>query len=965
MNPEFPHFDEPNQHEGGGANTDLETVPEEVPTKRAQVGKRFLQAAILTGALLQAGDQGGAVGFGKLTAEELQPKKRTEQYMGDEFKAYSPAEFLSGCETSPIEFIKYFPQFHGKPEVARQTIEMLLQKRPDVLVYGARWLGPYKTQDLLLEAASRVIKRDMASAKGQLRSDVLLEAAEEIASVPGGEQLLLQAYKLCGANPIMRGILIRHIETYYRFESFRPAIEKDSRQAALQEPGVWIFDEQLKSIEKINPPWFLEHLTIALQTLAHQSPVTLFNSAEVLSRYPVYTEALKTALPSYAENYPDDYLQRRNAFRGIVPGYDSYVRRAVEHAVTKKPDLLLLHPELYADLPDHERWHQKGAEGCAVDPENAVCVLSEYGSIIDKPWGKRLLDRAARTGYKDVLATNAWRGGPEVSSDFEAEATRVAFQTALDRSDPEAILKSGAESLSYPFAREYVSKAVDLNPFYAVRLNPNTLLKLDSRVARWLASLNETDRHELEFPAAFAYVEELMSGAVKISDVKRLTQDEDAFFRHLMKKKASGTKFGWQNIDNALSESALRYVHSVNDAHELTDAKRFEGVESLTPSELYTTIVYGEQEIYTSSFNGLLTRCLRKMARENIDGYKLVEQNNFNHFRSFVKMLAGYGRLGDFLTTMSEPQRQELMLRFVKDVHNEPNALKEAVTIADAFESLGERPAVMEVVEREIKKQYTDASGRGDIHAQRIYGLLASIYSHKGGMDKNWLDAMAERYKLESQSELETKDVFNSKGENNQRYYFYNDEDGKSSFASFMAQYRGRPGWKVMPYADFVVVEKTALGKKVRIVANRPEVESSQSLDTYVKELGVEPQVIVHRGHSFHAPKTIEEIKPTAKLVWLGSCGGYNALDEVYAHTPNGLVFSTKATGVKAVNDPILAILNEQILLQQNEGKLDLYKVWQIAEQRLGRNKDFASYVPPYRNLAAMFLKAYNRGETN
>lgn len=805
----------------------------------------------------------------------------------------------------------------------------------------------------------------MAAKKGNMRSDVLLEAAEDIASVPGGEQLLLQAYELCGANPILRGILVRHIETYYRFESFRPAIEKDSRQAVLQAPGVWIFDQQLTSIEKVNPPWFTEHLTLALQTLAHQSPVTLFSSADTLSRYPVYAEALKAALPAYAENYSDDYLQRRSAFKDVVPGYDSYLRRAVEHAATKKPDLLLLHPELYADLPDRERWYQKGAEGCAVDPENAVCVLSEYGAIINKPWGKHLLDRAARTGYRDVLATNAWRGSKEASSDFEAEATRIAFQTALDRSDPEAILKSGAESLSYPFAREYVSKAVDLNPFYAVKLNPNTLLKLDSRVARWLASLNEADRYELEFPAAFAYVEELMSGAVKISDVRGLVQDEGAFFRHLMQKKASGTRLGWQNIDSALSESALRYVHHVNDAHELTDAKRFEKVESLTSSELYTTIVYGEQEIYTSSFNGLLTRCLRKMADERVNGYTLLEQNKFNHFRSFVKMLAGYGRLGDFLATMSEPQRQELMLRFVKDVHNEPNALEEAVTIADAFESLGERPAVMEVVEGEIKKQYTDARRRGDVHAERIYGLLASIYSHKGGMDKKFLDSMAERYKLESQSELDVKDVFNAKGENNQRYYFYDDEDGKASFASFMAQYRGRPGWKVTPYADFVVVEKSVLGKKVRIVANRPEVESSQTLDVFVKELGIEPQVVVHRGHSFHASKTIEEIKPTAKLVWLGSCGGYNALDEVYIHAPNGLVFSTKATGVKAVNDPILAILNEQILLQQNEGRLDLYKVWQIAEQRLGRNKDFASYVPPFRNLAAMFLKAYNRGAVN
>lgn len=144
MNPEFQHFDGPNEPDHD-VNSDPEAVPEEAPTKRAQVGKSFLKAVVLTGALLQFGDSGGAANMGGgLTAEELQPKKRAEQYKGDELKTYTPTEFLHGCEASPIEFIKYFPQFHGKPEVARQAIDILLRERPDALIYGVRWLGPYK-----------------------------------------------------------------------------------------------------------------------------------------------------------------------------------------------------------------------------------------------------------------------------------------------------------------------------------------------------------------------------------------------------------------------------------------------------------------------------------------------------------------------------------------------------------------------------------------------------------------------------------------------------------------------------------------------------------------------------------------------------------------------------------------------------------------------------------------------------
>jgi hypothetical protein len=67
----------------------------------------------------------------------------------------------------------------------------------------------------------------------------------------------------------------------------------------------------------------------------------------------------------------------------------------------------------------------------------------------------------------------------------------------------------------------------------------------------------------------------------------------------------------------------------------------------------------------------------------------------------------------------------------------------------------------------------------------------------------------------------------------------------------------------------------------VILYANKPEYDGSDSerngivdIQNAMKQLGQQetPNIIVHRGHSYHAQKTIKNISTNAQIVFLGSC---------------------------------------------------------------------------------------------
>jgi hypothetical protein len=147
---------------------------------------------------------------------------------------------------------------------------------------------------------------------------------------------------------------------------------------------------------------------------------------------------------------------------------------------------------------------------------------------------------------------------------------------------------------------------------------------------------------------------------------------------------------------------------------------------------------------------------------------------------------------------------------------------------------------------------------------------------------------------------------------------------------------------------------------------NRPfsepdDEKAQQALQRYLDSMDVHPTVIIHRGHSYHLPTTLEHINEYHKVVILGACGAYQHLATVLNHSPNAHIVSSKQIGAGKVNGPILKAFNNTLLQGQD---IDWVSMWADLGKQFATSPEarklFDDYVPPYKNMGALFLKAYN-----
>nr|HQE13040.1 hypothetical protein [Flavipsychrobacter sp.] len=199
-----------------------------------------------------------------------------------------------------------------------------------------------------------------------------------------------------------------------------------------------------------------------------------------------------------------------------------------------------------------------------------------------------------------------------------------------------------------------------------------------------------------------------------------------------------------------------------------------------------------------------------------------------------------------------------------------------------------------------------------------------------------------------------------------EQFYFYGDEDGKSSYSSFLTNFKDGK-WKVTPSQYWTTITST-VGKPVTIFANLPltepqDEEAQKKLAEYLQTQQIYPTIIVHRGHSYHLPTTIDGLTKNTRIVMLGSCGGYHNLGTVLDKSPDAHIISSKQVGAMAINEPIIKAINNRLL----EGKdVDWINMWNdltgyFSSKPQAQKTLFSDYVPPHKNLGAIFIKAYRR----
>ena len=465
------------------------------------------------------------------------------------------------------------------------------------------------------------------------------------------------------------------------------------------------------------------------------------------------------------------------------------------------------------------------------------------------------------------------------------------------------------------------------------------------------------------------FTEQIVNNELTIDDILAKRKKVNDYFQLLVnsvmsneQKKEQGDIPEFETaLLNALSEKSLDfYVKKLNDLHSSPDAVRFQSVQSLRAQDLYYVIVSADEEMYTSTYLGLYKRLLSHFKDQSADSILSLVHND--KFRRFMRIAATYNTLTDFLHFMSPERSRSVIHSFISDIedNDEDEAVANATDVADAFITFSKDPLFNTYAKQELEDGLKKSRQRDRNQIIRLYSILQRVYDLvNNDQSANNLSA---NYKSLSFSSLKDK-----KGTITELVLFYGDEDGKSSYASFMSLFKDKTQWDVSVNDSWATISSLQ-GQPIKIYANLPlntedekDIAAQEALADYLKKQSIQPSILIHRGHSYHLPTTLKYLDPSVKLAILGSCGGYKNMKKIMELNPDVHIIASKQVGSMAVNDPLLRHLNNDLA----EGKnIDWVVFWDELSETFKNDanvsKLFEEYIPPYKNVSSYVIRLYN-----
>ncbi len=545
---------------------------------------------------------------------------------------------------------------------------------------------------------------------------------------------------------------------------------------------------------------------------------------------------------------------------------------------------------------------------------------------------------------------------------------RDFIYTEMSKREPAIMIKRLAEFANEPAADVAIAGAAKVVPQEVYNFASSSNYTLKGAVLRSKDPLVQTivrvSRESNSPLKAMPFLNDIYTGKLTIQEVDKITADPDLFYLNLVRLKIENPTLADDTYTGELQYRGLKYVREMNDLHEEKDPIRFRCIENFPPEALYFIMVYGQDEIYTSSFLGTYRRMIERMAPRK--GNELLDTLHYDRFRTFIRMCAGYNTLSNFLSTMDEEHKTSVMKDFIAGLEKgKENDLEDAVDVADAFGSINDT-ALASFLQNEVKKNYENAYKVRSKKGVIIYGLLSTLFEGMRSADNDeQANQQSQLLDLPPINLVQYKNLVNDSGVVVEQFFFYGDEDGKNSYASFLGNFKdGR--WKITSN-DYWTTIRSVSGKPIVVYANLPlaepqDEEAQGKLEDYMKQQNIHPTIIVHRGHSYHLPLTIEWMAKQNRIVMLGSCGGYHNLSTVLDHCPNANIISSKQVGAMNVNEPIIKTINDQLLAGKDINWISTWRsLNSYFSSRKGLQALFNDYVPPHKNLGAIFIKAYRK----
>lgn len=601
-------------------------------------------------------------------------------------------------------------------------------------------------------------------------------------------------------------------------------------------------------------------------------------------------------------------------------------------------------------------------------PSNLPVLLNVFDAAIQQD--KQMLSIASLVDKQEyevsnmLLLSEAFTGNPglvEVKNRIVLKFANLypekVFATLRD--NPEVPFRDSLIKIAgYKHPRQlYDYAAADNKLGYAIR-------SIDDPFIRTVSKMAKSTSGQLYFP----FLDNLLKGRQTLEEIDAVKDDPVKYYKLLVKTKLDyvqrqleGEKVLEMKALSAMlmNKAVDNFIKPINDLHDLENLSvRFAALNPLTAEELYYLVIAGERDLYTSSYvKGVYPRMMQKIGNR---GDSLLMSVGFDHFKKFIKMAAGYNMLQNFLSSFPEQDKaQVLMTAFVNNL-DKSEGLEDGVDVADSYASITEtmKPVADQML-LNVKRNYQEAARNNNKRGMVMYDLLYKLFQSSTDSTIN----LSQEFNIPPVYGVNYKSLAGGSdtGRVVIQVFFYGDKDGRGNYANFVPQFSSDL-WRRAETKQWISFTSTK-GKPIMIFANKPLDEASGEVDraqadlcSYLSEKELNPTVVIHRGHSYYAPYTIEQLAPTAKVVFLGSCGGYHLIHDVLARAEDAHIIASKQIGKQIINQPLIDMMMENLRMGKN---IDWIPFWRDFEKRFKSVEGFGDYIPPHKNLGAIFIKAY------
>ncbi|MGG9961834.1 hypothetical protein [Ferruginibacter sp. SUN106] len=550
--------------------------------------------------------------------------------------------------------------------------------------------------------------------------------------------------------------------------------------------------------------------------------------------------------------------------------------------------------------------------------------------------------------------------------------------------NPDKILQTIAPYTKESFADSLVTATCKNDPaqVYKYAQDVNSLAgklihKSNSPAVKTLASLSLLPSPLLYFP----FLDDIISGKKQTDSLKKIIGDGEtgydsvAYYKLLVQTEIEYSKrmnhgdtaiafLGPNGLRDMLKRKANQhFINPINELHEKPENIRMKAIDPLSPVDIYYMIVMGDTSIYTSSYKHSFNRMLQRMGKKPATDSLLLTVN-FDYFKKFIKMAANFNKLDTFLNLMPASSSEALMKGFVGRLEATAT-LEDAVDVADSYSSINNKNLLNNMLSY-VNENEQRCAGSNNNRGKVIYNLLKTIFLSADSTNKIDLTTAIGIPPIYS---IDNKALKDDSGRIVQQVFFYGDEDGRNFFPPYISSFSAKE-WKKNDTNKEWVEFKSIKEPKNWVYVNRP-LNNDKNLDdtaqihlnNYLRKSDLTPSIITHRGHSYWLPRTMSRMAGDAKIVILGSCGGYKNLSQLIEINPDAHIISTKEIGTGNINQIITNKINQVLL----SGKPIIWKnIWDdlslyFAKQPKDVKEAWDDYIPPYKNLGAIFIKAYNK----